>query len=99
MINILTIDEVRKTMRVDEDYDSDEISSYQELSTEFVFNKTGYFSDDEKSINLLSKQLAKLYIKTQFYTSDNYNQDYDYSLGINGLIQDLQGIVRGRGSK
>ena len=46
-------------------------------------------------INDLAKQLAKLYVKTQFYTSDNYNKDYDYSLGINGLIQDLfKGIVR-----
>ena len=94
MVDILTENEVRKAMRVDEDYDDDEIVSYQKLSTSFVYNKTNYFSDDETKINDLAKQLAKLYVKTQFYTSDNYNKDYDYSLGINGLIQDLQGIVR-----
>lgn len=94
MVDILTDLEVRKAMRVDEDYDDDEVTSYQKLSTAFVYNKTGYFSDDETEINDLAKQLAKLYVKTQFYTSDNYNKDYDYSLGINGLIQDLQGIVR-----
>lgn len=94
MVEILTDLEVRKAMRVDEDYDNDEVASYQKLSTAFVYNKTGYFSDDETEINDLAKQLAKLYVKTQFYTSDNYNKDYDYSLGINGLIQDLQGIVR-----
>ncbi len=94
MVDILTENEVRKAMRVDEDYDDDEIVSYQKLSTAFVYNKTGYFSDDADVINDLAKQLARLYVKTQFYTSDNYNKDYDYSLGINGLVQDLQGVVR-----
>lgn len=94
MVEILTDLEVRKAMRVDEDYDDDEVESYQKLSTAFVYNKTGYFSNDETKINDLAKQLAKLYVRTQFYSSDNYNKDYDYSLGINGLIQDLQGIVR-----
>lgn len=94
MVEILTDLEVRKAMRVDEDYDDDEVTSYQKLSTAFVYNKTGYFSEDADKINDLAKQLARLYVKTQFYTSDNYKQDYDYSLGINGLIQDLQGIVR-----
>lgn len=94
MEDILTTDEVRKAMRVDADYDTAEVTSYQKLSTSFVFNKTGYFIETVNTADELAKQLAKLYIKAQFYTSDNYNQDFDYSLGINGLIQDVQAIVR-----
>jgi len=94
MVDILTTDEVRKAMRVDADYDITEVTSYQKLSTSFVLNKTGYSVDTGNTIEELAKQLAKLYIKAQFYTSDNYNQDFDYSLGINGIIQDVQAIVR-----
>ena len=99
MIDILTIEEVRRAMRVDADYDSSEVNYYKKLSTSFVFNKTGYSVKESEEPSPLAKELASNYITTKFYSGDNYNKDYDYTLGINGLIQDLQGVVRENGTK
>lgn len=96
MRTILTKEEVAKAINVEPDFDNDQLEEYAELATSFIKEKTGYDIDDTRippEAKPLAKQLARLYIRQSHYGSNGYNKDHDYSLGIAGLIVDVQNIV------
>lgn len=90
---ILTVDEVREALYLDFDYDTIELNRLSVMASSFIFRKTGFDFGSEINIEPLAKQCAILYIRMQFFGAKGYNEKYDYSLGVNGLLQDLQNIA------
>lgn len=95
MINILTAEEVRQALYLDPDYDANKLANYSQLATSYVFQKTGYLVKAENEIEPIAKQLAELYLKSNYYGDDGtgMNEHLDYTVGINSLIKDLEDIV------
>ncbi len=90
---ILNTDEVAKAINVDPDFDNEVLQGYAEAATSFIAIKTGHDFSKDDPIEPLAKQCARLYIRQLHYGSNGYNQEHDYSLGITGLIVDLQVIL------
>lgn len=90
---ILTIEEVRKAIFVDEDYDINELQRLGEVATSFIFEKTDYDFSKDEVIEPLAKHCAMLYVRQQYFGTRGYNPEHDYQLGIASLIIDLQNIV------
>lgn len=92
MADILTESEVREAMQVDFDYNADEVTRYQKLASSYVKNKTGYdfaLIAEGEEVHPLAKQCASIYIKSQFF-DNKYDEKYNYSIGLQSLIFDLQ---------
>jgi len=92
MGEILTESEVREAMQVDFDYNHDEVSRYQKLASSYIKNKTGYdFGTvvEGAEVHPLAKQCAMIYIKSQFF-DHKYDEKYNYSIGLESMIFDLQ---------
>lgn len=95
MGDILTIKEVRDALNLDFDYDNGELDRLSKTASSFIKRKTGYdFGSEVVNIEPLAKQAAMMYVKTLFYNGEGYNKEHDYSLGLNSLIVDLQGIAQ-----
>ena len=92
MGDILTESEVREAMQVDFDYNIDEVTRYGKLASSYVKNKTGYDFGavaDGVEVHPLAKQCAMIYIKSQFF-DHKYDEKYNYSIGLESMIFDLQ---------
>lgn len=94
MGNILTIEEVREALYLDFDFDNTELDRLSKTASSFINRKTGFDFGSETEMEPLAKQCAILYVRTQFFGADGYNKEYDFTLGINSLIQDLQIIAQ-----
>jgi len=93
MGTILTKDEVAKAIYVDPDFDGEELQRLADLSSSFIKNKTGYdFTQDEVK-EPLAVECAMQYCRQAYFGSKGYNKEHDYTLGIVGLIDDLQVIA------
>jgi hypothetical protein len=90
---VINIDEVRKAIHQDGDFDVEELERLAGLASSFIETKTGYDFGKDDIVEPLALQCAKLYVKQQYFGSDGYNKEYDYGLGIGGLIVDLQTIA------
>lgn len=84
-MQILTIDEVKKELRVDDDFDDEIIIGYIADATAYINTVTGYDWTKESEVDPLCKRCAKLYIKQEHFETE-YKKDYDYTLGISSLI-------------
>ena len=93
---ILTDEEVREILGLDNDYSESAIEDFSNSATYFIFQKTGYKNEPYKPILPLAKQLARLYLRSSFYGNDGHNMSdrLDYTIGINSLIKDLEDVVR-----
>ena len=96
MVNILTIEEVRKALYLDFDFDDEELLRYAELASSYILQKARYDFTLETTINSMAKQCAILYCKQQYFGSDGYNKEHDYGLGLSSLILDLQNIAKSK---
>lgn len=86
---LLTLDEARKAIYVDPDFDEEIIRGYIESASSFLKEKTGY--DFSKKNDPMAKDFAKMFIKDRHFNSNgSYNRDHDYSLGISALLIQLQ---------
>ena len=93
MPEILTIEQVRKSLMVDDDFDTVELTRLAVLASSFIKQRTGYDFTKDTSIHPLAIQCGELYVRQQYYNgAGDYNQTYDFSVGINSLIVDLQCI-------
>ena len=94
MKDILTIEEVRNILNLDEDYSISELEDLAHASTSFIFQKTGYKYEIEP-LEPLAKQLARIYVRTIFYGKNGTDLEgsLDYTVGFISLITDLQNIV------
>lgn len=90
---ILTLEEVAKAIYEDADFDNVELQRLADLSSDFIKRKTGYdFSQDSPS-EPLAVECAMQYVRQTYFGAKGYNKEHDYSLGIVGLIDDLQVIA------
>jgi hypothetical protein len=90
---ILTLAEVARAIYEDADFDSAELERLALLATDFIKIKTGYdFSQDDPRESLAT-ECAMQYVRQVYFGSKGYNKEHDYSLGICGLIEDLQVIA------
>ena len=86
---LLTLDEARKAIYVDPDFDEEIIRGYIESASSFLKEKTGY--DFVKKNDPMAKDFARMFIKDRHFNSNgSYNRDHDYSLGISALLIQLQ---------
>jgi hypothetical protein len=93
MENILTISEVREALYLDYDYNVVELERLSKATSSFLLRKTGYDFGKDDDIEPLAKQAAILYVRSQFFNGANYRKEYDFTLGINSLLVDLQLIA------
>ena len=91
---ILTIEEVRKAIYQDDDFDTDELERLADTASSFIYQKTGYDFGSDETVEPLAKHCAELYIRQQYFNGQGYNPEYDYTFGIAGLLIDLQNIAR-----
>ena len=89
---ILTIEEVRKALYLDYDYDVEELEKWSLTASAFLLEKTGYDFSEDKIIHPLAKLAAEKWIATEFYSGENYKREFDYAYGLTSLINDLQQI-------
>lgn len=94
---ILTIEECRECLYLDDDFSTKALESYILTADSFIKQKTGYDFGKDLVKEPLAVLLAKLYIRElHFKKEDKFNKEYDYSIGITSLIYDLQDIVRNK---
>jgi hypothetical protein len=96
---ILTESEVAMAIYADEDYDKEELRRLARLATSYIKNKTGYdFSKDHRR-EPLAVECAIMYVRQSKMQSKEYNRDFDFAVGINSLLKDLQVIADAKISK
>jgi len=93
MGTILTKEEVAKAIYVDPDFDGEELQRLANLSSSFIKQKTGYDFAQDEEIEPLAVECAMQYCRQVYFGSKGYNKEHDYTLGIVGLIDDLQVIA------
>lgn len=96
MTNILTNEQVRKALYLDDDADTEELEEYNMTASSYIYQKTGYDFGSESPKEPLAVLCAKLYIKQIYFGNSGYNKEHDYSLGIASLLVDLQVIASSR---
>jgi len=94
MEKILTIQEMRTALYLDFDYDVNELERLSILASYYLKTKTGFDWTSEVVIEPLAKQAAILYVRMQFFENNNYKKEYDFSIGLNSLLIDLQTIAQ-----
>lgn len=92
MQTILTIDEVRKALYLDFDYDEAELQHLAEVASSYLLEVTGYDFSQDDPIHPLAKQAAKMYVATIFYSGENYKKEFDFTYGLRALIHILEDI-------
>lgn len=99
MANILSAAEIQVALFLDPDFDSDELERLSAVATSFIKTKTGFDFASEATVEPLAKQAAIMYVRTLMYSNEqkNYNKEFDYSVGLVGIIQDLQTIAETKG--
>lgn len=95
---ILTINEVKEALYLDYDYNTTELDRLSKTASSFIFRKTGFDFGSDAEIEPLAKQAAIMYVRQLFFGSEGYNKEHDYSLGLNGLIVELQVIASEKAS-
>ena len=86
---LLTLDEARKAIYVDPDFDDTIIRGYIESASSFLKEKTGF--DFSKVNDPMAKDFARMFVKDRHFNSNgSYNREHDYSLGISALLMQLQ---------
>ena len=86
---LLTLEEAKKAIYVDPDFDDDIIRGYIESASSFLEEKTGF--DFSKVTDPMAKDFCRMFIKDRHFNSNgSYNREHDYSLGIDALLIQLQ---------
>lgn len=93
MNSILTQEQVRKAIYQDADFAADELERLAQTASSFIFQKTDFDFASEAEIEPLAIQCAILYVRQLYLGEGGTNKDYDYSVGITGLLIDLQNLA------
>lgn len=92
MANTYTIEEAKKILQVDEDFDDDLVQLYLDIADGQIKSQTGYdFSSDP---NADSKAYVKMSILMQHYNPDGFNKEYDFVFGMHASITRLSMLAR-----
>ena len=90
---ILTIEEVREALYLDFDYDDKELERLSQTASSFLLRRTGYDFAKELEKEPLAIECSIMYVRSLFFGAEGYNKQFDYSIGLNSLIVDLQIIA------
>lgn len=92
MANTFTIEEARKILQVDEDFDIETIKMYLDIADGQIKSQTGY--DFSKCPNADSKDYVRKSILMQHYNPDGYNKEYDFVFGMHADITRLSLVAK-----
>jgi hypothetical protein len=87
---VISIEETRKALRVDFDFDPEELNRLAEAASSYLKRKTGYDWGKEIEIEPLAKQAVIMWVRTQFYSNSKHKKEYDFTNGLNSILVDLQ---------
>jgi len=90
---ILTVEEVREALYLDFDYDDKELERLSKTASSLIKRKTGFDFASELEKEPLAVEWAIKYVRSLFFGAEGYNKEFDYSIGLNSLIVDLQIIA------
>ena len=96
MTNILTTEQVKQALYLDDDANSQMLEMYSRQATSYIFHKTGYDFSLDPEIEPLAVLCAQMYVRNIHFGSDGYKKEHDYTLGIVSLITDLQIIAQSK---
>jgi|SRR5690554_2498509 len=91
---ILTIEEVRKALFLDYDYDSEELERLSQTASAYLLELTRYDFSQDNPIDPLAKQFAIMYVRSLFFGAEGYNRTHDYAVGMTSLGVHLQNIAK-----
>lgn len=91
-MNTFTIEEAKKILQVDEDFDDELVQLYLDIADGQIEAQTGY--DFRNESNADSKSYVKMSILMQHYNSDGFNKEYDYTFGMHAAITRLSMLAR-----
>lgn len=97
MAHTYTIEEAKKILQVDEDFDDAIVEMYLEIADGQILTQTGYDFSNEPTPD--SKDYVRKSILMQHYSSNAYNKDYDYTFGMHADITRLSILARKKVSK
>lgn len=92
MANTYTIEEAKKILQVDEDFDDELVQLYLDIADGQIKAQTGY--DFSSEPNADSKAYVKMSILTQHYNPDGFNKEYDFVFGMHASITRLSMLAR-----
>lgn len=97
MKNILTNEQVKKAIYLDDDFDDDEmLGEYASWATSFISQKIGMDPTTlPEGAKPIAVDCAKMLIRNRHFEQTDLRDKYEYTMGINNAITDLQDIVRG----
>ncbi len=90
MANILTNEQVKEALYLDDDANLQMLEKLSRQATSFIFHKTGYDFSKDLEIEPLAVLCAEMYVRNVYFGSEGYNKQHDYQLGISSLIVDLE---------
>lgn len=91
-MNTFTIEEAKKILQVDEDFDNDVVQMYLDIADGQMKAQTGYDFTIEPTAD--SKAYVRMSILMQHYNPDGYNKEYDFVFGMHASITRLSMIAR-----
>lgn len=82
--NTFTIEEAKKILQVDEDFDDEIIQMYLDIADGQILEQTGY--DFTLKPDADSRDYVRKSILMQHYGADGYNKEYDFTFGMHADI-------------
>ena len=95
MANTFTIEEAKKILQLDDDFDDETIQMYLDIADGQIQTQTGY--DFSTEPNADSKDYVRKSLLMQHYTSNGYNKEYDFSFGMHSDITRLSMLAKRKG--
>lgn len=92
MPRIFTIDEARKILQVDQDFDEEMIELYLDIAEGQILEQTGY--DFTSEPNADCRDYVRKSILMQHYNPDGYNKEYDFVFGMHADITRLSALAK-----
>ena len=92
MAHIYTIEEAKKILQVDEDFDDDLVELYLDTAEGQLEAQTGYDFTEEPNAD--AKLYVKMSILMQHYNQDGFNKEYDYVFGMHAAVTRLSMVAR-----
>lgn len=91
-MNTFTIEEAKKILQVDEDFDDSIVQMYLDIADGQMQAQTGYDFTIEPVAD--SKAYVRMSILMQHYNPDGYNKEYDFVFGMGAAITRLSMLAR-----
>ncbi len=91
---ILTVEEVRQALYLDDDFPEEEATALAKVASSFIKEKVDFDFGSEDPIEPLAKQAAQMHVKHLYFNGAGYNPAFDMTFGLTGILIDLQNLAR-----